>query len=432
MMSSVIVLPLKNNQQLTQRLLPRIIGRAIIALAIFAFTTITFWSTSLQSYRKLAQPGNVRVILKPSVESNSTHSFSILEVSSTAYLATNNGTSSASSHEIVDDAHPKQDDNVHHPKVVGGGIQDNNLNNNNNNVDNIDNVDPILWPIIQSGRKMYILNRRDRSGRVVAEMLYAHAFAFANNLTYAGTCWAQKGQHDQEVFDLLHALNWTKVLPIACPDGIENKTKTFNFRNGNVTELSPLILGADVFKIHSNFNPAWRAKIRGELMEHNEDIAADRADGTLKPYEIAVQIRRGDISPCRVRYLPNSHFLSLIDQYTPTEQELNGRTVHVTIFSESDSFEPFDEFLERGYSVELDSPNLVDVWIPLATADVIILSRSFFPMIPAMLNPNIVVSTFLSSFRPLEGWNVVDDALTARSESEAGELRNQCRNATAP
>jgi hypothetical protein len=415
--------------RLPQRPLPhRIMARAIIAMVGFVYITMASWSSSMQPYRELKQPDNAGVVLESSVERNGNKNLSALEVKSTAYLATNNGTSLLD--EMVDDAGSKQDDNIQHPKAVSGGIQNN--NNNNNNVDNIDNVDPILWPIIQSGRKMYVLNRRDRSGRVVAEMLYAHAFAFANNLTYAGMCWAQKGQHDQEVFDLLHALNWTKVLPIACPDGIENKTKTFNFRNGNVTELSPLILDANVFKIHANFNPAWRARIRGELMEHNEDIAADRADGTLKPYEIAVQIRRGDISPCRVRYLPNSHFLSLIDQYTPTEQELNGRTVHVTIFSESDSFEPFDEFLERGYSVELDTPNLVDVWIPLATADVIILSRSFFPMIPAMLNPNIVVSTFLSSFRPLEGWNVVDDALTARSESEAGELRNQCRNATVP
>jgi hypothetical protein len=125
-------------------------------------------------------------------------------------------------------------------------------------------------------------------------------------------------------------------------------------------------------------------------------------------------------------------FLSLIDQYTPTEQELNGRTVHVTIFSESDSFEPFDEFLEHGYSVELDTPNLVDVWIPLATADVIILSRSFFPMIPAMLNPNIVVSTYYSAFEPLEGWKIVDEALTVQSEREASELKKQCGSSKVP
>jgi hypothetical protein len=424
MLSSVLTLPLMSNQQLSQRLLPRILGRAIIALAIFAFVTVAFWSTALQSYRKLAQPGNVRVILKPSVENKSANYSSILEVSSTAYLATNNGTSSASSNEIVDDAHPEQDDNVQHPKVIGG-IQNNNLNN-------IDNVDPILWPIIQSGRKMYILNRLDRSGRVVGDMLYAHAFAFANNLTFAGTCWLQKGLFKDEIIQMLHELNWTQVLPLACPNGIEEKAKTFRYRGGNATELSPLILNADVYTVHSNFNPAWRAKIRGELMEHNEDIAADRTVDTLKPYEIAVQIRRGDISPCRVRYLPNSHFLSLIDQYTPTEQELNGRSVHVTIFSESDSFEPFDEFLERGYSVELDTPNLVDVWIPLATADVIILSRSFFPMIPAMLNPNTVVSTYYSAFEPLDGWKVVDEALTVQSEREASELKKQCGSSKVP
>jgi hypothetical protein len=410
MIAVTVLRTMSNYQQLPQRPLPRrIIKGSIISIVCFVFVVVFFGSTVIPSYRELTLRGNAGVILKSSVERSSQYNITIRETTPTAY------------HD-----HPEQDDNVQHPKVVSGGIQ----NNNNNN--NIDNVDPILWPIIQSGRKMYILNRRDRSGRVVAEMLYAHAFAFANNLTYAGMCWVQKGQHDQEVFDLLHALNWTKVLPIACPDGIENKTKTFYLRNGNATELSPLILGADVFKIHSNFNPAWRARIRGELMEHNEDIAADRTVDTLKPYEIAVHIRRGDISPCRGRYLPNSHFLLLIDQYTPTEQELNGRTVHVTIFSESDSFEPFDEFLESGYSVELDTPNLVDVWIPLATADVIILSRSFFPMIPAMLNPNIVVSTHYAVFEPVEGWKVVDDALTLRSQREASELKKQCESSKVP
>jgi hypothetical protein len=421
---SVTILLSMNSKRLSQRPLPhRIIARAIIAMVGIVYITMTSWSSSMQPYRELVLPDNAGVVLELSVERNGNNNFSALEVTSTSYLSANNGSSLLD--EMVDDAGSKQDDNIQHPKVAGGGIQDNNNNN-------IDIVDPILWPIIQSGRKMYILNRLDRSGRVVGDMLYAHAFAYANNLTFAGTCWVQKGHFKDEIIQMLHELNWTQVLPLACPDGIEEKAKTFSYRGGNATELSPLILNADVYTVHSNFNPAWRAKIRGELMEHNEDIATDRTVDTLKPYEIAVHIRRGDISPCRGRYLPNSHFLSLIDQYTPSEQELNGRTVHVTIFSESDSFEPFDEFLERGYTVELDTPNLVDVWIPLATADVAIISRSFFPMIPAMLNPNIVVSTHYSAFEPLEGWNVVDEALTVRSEREGSELKMQCKNSKVP
>ena len=41
-----------------------------------------------------------------------------------------------------------------------------------------------------------------------------------------------------------------------------------------------------------------------------------RQDNSM--YEIAVHLRRGDVSPCTHarRYLPNSHYLALIDQYT--------------------------------------------------------------------------------------------------------------------
>jgi hypothetical protein len=273
-------------------------------------------------------------------------------------------------------------------------------------------VDPILRPIIESGGTFYILNRRDRSGRVVGDMLYAHAFAFANNLTYGGLCWIQ-GRYKDEIFSLMEDLKWGNVLPLACPEGVdvEKYAKTYLPNEQNATEISPLILNTDVYKIHSNFKPEWVQKISKDLvdpffMEKEEMMQSKRKP---KPFEIAVHVRRGDIEPCHFssRYLPNSYYLDIIDRYAPKENELDGRPLSITIYSESDSYESFDEFVERGYTLDLDTPKLGDVWRALSTADVAILSSSYFSVIPAIINPNIVIMPEYSQFEALEGWGVV-------------------------
>jgi hypothetical protein len=47
--------------------------------------------------------------------------------------------------------------------------------------------------------------------------------------------------------------------------------------------------------------------------------------------------------------------------------------VHVTIYSESDSFVVFDVFVveQHGYDVQLDTENLVYVWRAIANADIV-------------------------------------------------------------
>jgi hypothetical protein len=278
--------------------------------------------------------------------------------------------------------------------------------------DQYNEVNPILRPIIESGGKFYILNRRDRSGRVVGDMLYAHAFAFANNLTYGGLCWIQ-GRYKDEIYSLMDDLKWGKVLPLACPKDvdIEKFAKKYSPNEQNATEISPLILNTDVYKIHSNFKHEWVQKISKDLvdqffMEKEEKL---KSQSKTKPFEIAVHVRRGDIEPCKFssRYLPNSYYLDIIDRYTPDEDELNGRPLKITIYSESDSYESFDEFIERGYTLDLDTPKLGDVWRALSTADVAILSPSHFSVIPAIINPNIVIMPEYSQFEALEGWGLI-------------------------
>lgn len=283
--------------------------------------------------------------------------------------------------------------------------------------------DPILEPILRAG-KMYSIGRKDRLGSVVSDMLYAHAFAFAHNVTYAGACFTVHGYPKKETVHLLEELQWTKILNFACPPGVDS---SLNIRKPNATALSPLILNDDVYrwKLETGlFSFAWRESIQNAMMTEQLDNPKPK---NKRPYEIAVHVRRGDVSPCTYtrRYLTNEHYLKLIDQYTPAPRDRDNRPVHVTVYSESDSFESFDVFRERNYSIELDTEDLALIWKALVTADLAILSRSYFSFVPAAVNPNTVVATEFFQFEPLQGWKRADDALVKETDKQIRKMSHE-------
>jgi hypothetical protein len=285
-------------------------------------------------------------------------------------------------------------------------------------------MDDILYPVLREG-KMYSVCRGDRSGSVIADMIYAHAFAYAHNITYAGNCCVTKGLPKEDTKKLLHSLHWHTIMPFSCPRGVNNKI--YNLRKPNATSIHPLLLNADVYRLQgsqSTFTPSWRESIHKALYKYTDHRRN-------RPYQIAVHVRRGDVTPCtyKRRYLPNSHYISLIEQYTPNATVLNGRPVQVTIYSESSTFEPFDEFTERKYKLELDTEHLAHVWKALSTADVAILSRSYFSIVPAAINPNIVVATHFFDFdvRVMDGWEFANPQLVQRSDEIILDMfQNRC------
>jgi hypothetical protein len=295
------------------------------------------------------------------------------------------------------------------------------------------NIDPILYPILKAG-KMYSICRGDRSGSVIADMIYAHAFAYSYNITYAGNCCVTRGLPKDDTRNLIHELHWDVIMPFHCPKGVNNKK--YNVLRPNATTISPLILNPDVYRLQgekSNFKPEWRNSIQKALYKYNNNNSHMRRKENNNIYDIAVHVRRGDVTPCtyKRRYLPNIHYIQLIDQYIPNETVLNGRQVHVTIYSESDTFEPFDIFRERGYTIKLDTENLAEVWKALSTADVAILSRSYFSIIPATINPNIVVATEFFEFdvNVMDGWHFADPQLVKHSDEMIRQMfLTQCNN----
>lgn len=268
---------------------------------------------------------------------------------------------------------------------------------------------------IQQAGKLYSIGRKDRSGSVITDQLFAHAFAFAHKVDYAGACFTVKGLPKKDTRTLLSQLQWDSYLKFGCPRG----EAVFSDPEA---ESSPLVLNADVYRHNLNesyFTKAWRDEIQRLLPKEKMTSS--------KMFEIAVHVRRGDVSPCRYkrRYLPNKHYLELIERHLP-----KNRDTHVTIFSESDSFESFDDFRSRGFDVQLDT-ELAGVWKALASADVTILSRSYFSFVPAAVNPNTVVYTDFFEFEPLESWERADKDLVRRTDKQIREMYKTSCNATA-
>jgi len=151
---------------------------------------------------------------------------------------------------------------------------------------------------IDSVRGIYSKARTDRSGAVIRDMLMAHAYAFHHNLTYAGACNPDPDKLRQKRMkihiELLEAIGLQNVLKFACP-----KNEKDLISSNKYTALNTHI-----------WTPSWKKHIQG-LVQYPPNR------GNANVSQVAVHIRRGDISPCAHhgdRYLPNSHYLTIIDK----------------------------------------------------------------------------------------------------------------------
>jgi len=155
---------------------------------------------------------------------------------------------------------------------------------------------------------------------------------------------------------------------------------------------------------------------------------------TNKEINIAVHIRRGDVTLCtdnaRRRYFTNSHYLRLLDDLVAN---LTG-PYKVTIYSESEitklkrykQYENFDEFVERNYTLSLDD-KLEDVWRAFVEADILVMAKSSFSLVPAILryNRSGVIFPPHKFATPLPHWHVLDDDFLDMSYMEMELLQEE-------
>ena len=281
-------------------------------------------------------------------------------------------------------------------------------------------------------RVIYSRARKDRSGAVIHDMLLAHAYAFAQNHTtiYGGACVSKKTKWTVQELqtrhsELLQGLGLNRMLPfVDCPT------------NENAKTTSSSIVPRQVYRPRLDnlytemvlWTPEWLAHVQSKMNISNKNKYPKKED----TFVIAVHIRRGDIVPCNAnfgaRYLPNQHYLQLIQAYLPPLS--SQKTTQVIIYSESNSTEAWEDFLQYNYTVALDT-NVADLWKGIMMADVVILSRSSFSFVPAALNVHqnndgstIVYTPF--RYHPLPHWHVVNSTIMDESQQVMNRKYDNC------
>jgi hypothetical protein len=283
-------------------------------------------------------------------------------------------------------------------------------------------MSPIPNPRRTTSTRIFSNTRFDRSGSAIQDMLMAHAYAFQKGAAYGGACGPSDHLSQSQL--LIDALGLTAVLPFACPskstDILVDRTKYYTSEDIRI------------------WTPEWVQYIQQQQQKNQQqqvlrvDNHSSLAVPADHPFTIVAHIRRGDINPCcwEGRYLPNSHYLTLIERYLPLygQEEERKNHLNVIIFSESQSFESFDDFRNKGYQVVLDGEPS-EAWKTMMMADVLILSKSSFSLVPAVLSTQegrkIVYTKF--NHLPLQGWDNVENALNLKSKKETHKmLKKKC------
>jgi hypothetical protein len=242
---------------------------------------------------------------------------------------------------------------------------------------------------------------KGKSGQVVEEMLMAHAFIFAQNATYGGCCGTTTVKMAAHL-ELLEAIGLKNVLRFKCPHD-------YDYEHGVRRSVIPResYMHDDVRIWTPEYVDYLRSQLHYPPKQHKE-------------YTIAVHMLRGHTTPCSnktegfYRYLPNTHYQNLIDKYMKPEAK-------VIIHTSPKSFEDLSEFRNRGYEVNVDA-SIKDTWKDFVSADVLILSRSDFSVVPAMVAKGTVVYTPFWH-HSLRRWKRVDQETMRKTDEEVERLR---------
>lgn len=233
--------------------------------------------------------------------------------------------------------------------------------------------------------------RFDRSGAQVHEDLMAYSFCFHCGYVYGGSIGGFYFEEHLRLCRLLglpepqvqgevslfgeayREVRWDSAVGPR-PRGMSRWGRFLAFLFGMKIDDGRLL---DVDRLYS---PEFRVHLQKGIRFPRERREHPRA---------VVHIRRGDIGRPEYahRYLNNAYFIDLIERV----QRALPR-VEVVIHSERDSPETFDDFIELGCVLKLDS-TLEEAWRDMILADILILSKSSFSYVPALFNPNLVIYT---------------------------------------
>lgn len=259
----------------------------------------------------------------------------------------------------------------------------------------------------------YCKRRYDRAGSALQDYLMAHAFAFHFRRKFAGACGPN--------WYPLHHLAQTKMIELL---GLEEEILILD-ECPTANDTSALILDTYVYYMWKDtdvWTPEW---IEYMQQQRRKDLQQEQSSKQQES-SMVVHIRRGDVHPCDNytynRYLPNSHYIALIDQYRTSNH--SKVIVHSEFQSRVEPWMDFDDIDGIEFKMDTDP---VETWRDILNADVFIMSLSSFSLVAALFSKasKIVYSPFWH--RPQPQWIRVSQTLMTQSESQKALLReNKC------
>jgi len=230
--------------------------------------------------------------------------------------------------------------------------------------------------------------RSDRSGAQINDMIYAFGYCYMKGWNYLGAC--NRYWHRQ--FDESRINNTLLSTNVLC-----------DFL-GFPRPIKDNHIYKNIAMIDNEYLPHMHAIFTLEFL----DVLYQKAKPQLinikqnpDDFIVSIHVRRGDITPEHrhgFKYTANSYYLQIITEIKKVKP--NARFL---VFSESNSKEPFDDFVNLGCKMMLDT-DLVEAWNYFIMSDVFVMSSSSFSYVPALYNKNIVVSIWSKYWKPLDNW----------------------------
>eukprot|EP00535_Pseudo-nitzschia_heimii_P003641 CAMPEP_0197194260 /NCGR_PEP_ID=MMETSP1423-20130617/28939_1 /TAXON_ID=476441 /ORGANISM="Pseudo-nitzschia heimii, Strain UNC1101" /LENGTH=356 /DNA_ID=CAMNT_0042647661 /DNA_START=99 /DNA_END=1169 /DNA_ORIENTATION=- len=267
-------------------------------------------------------------------------------------------------------------------------------------------------------KKVYMfhhtINAPDGSeGAVILDMLIGHAYAYHQGGIYGGSCGEGNDVGRVPENSLIRTIGLQDFLQFSCPRDLETTDRKKVLPKKNYVEDGTRI-----------FTPEYVELLKSVIRYPK------RPENPTKTNIIVVHMSRGKkFTPCRKKphegfdaYLPNKHYQLLINKYMK-----DGYENKVIIYSQSTSYEDFDEFREKGYELHIDEA-ITDVWKAVINSDVFIMSRSAFSFVPALVATDATKVVYTPFWHQhIRGWEIVRKDILSQSNDEFKRLKATCK-----
>jgi hypothetical protein len=228
----------------------------------------------------------------------------------------------------------------------------------------------------------YSMLRGDRSGAQLHDELMAYGFCFANGLTYGGTSSAIDTYESQ-------ALRRRVGLPVNQINGKRVNLPAYLYRDDNNDSRFKRICTYFLEKVKVKVPSTPDEIFSDSFIDHLRSRVS--IDTTCINNNVVIHIRRGDVNLTDhpKRYTEIDYYIDLIRQINEHSSRFN-----IMIHSESQnlSVDEIQKLESVGAQLHLDA-DLLTAWDDMIRAEILILAKSSFSYVPAILCTGTVVYT---------------------------------------